>query len=155
MESILATVSSPIFWIGTVIGGLLLHVLGHYAFGWTEKWLAASSSWWRRRSEYREKVYEEAVSSLANDDHKMAHARYQEIKARLQSMSCLMMGMLIFIAWTSHLGSSSGGHWFFRVMPGAIVLLSITASFGAHLIAFDLGQKSEAAQQRRDDRALE
>lgn len=103
MEEFMNNLSSPSWWAGVVIIGILLNVLSGYLKDGLDKGSSRVSRWWANRSEKSRKERNELLNSLRNDKQEQILLASREIILRLQSIAFLVVGVLFFFAQGSFL----------------------------------------------------
>lgn len=133
--------TNPTWWLSVVVAGILVNLASSYLKSRLDKSVSATSGWWRRRSERRQKLWAEYVAHLAANVEARTQARHLEIRLRLQAiMSFLFAIAFAFIGIVAPLLQQPSSHY----VSGGALVFSALLTFIAYLCIRDAVKKGQA-----------
>jgi hypothetical protein len=97
MEEFINNLSSPSWWIGVVVIGILLNLLSDYLRQSLDKGSSRISRWWANRSEQSRRKRNEQLDVLRSDKQEQILLSTKEIVYRLQSIFFVTLCILAFV----------------------------------------------------------
>lgn len=114
MDKVSLLFQEPVFWVGTVVVGILLNVLTTYLVRALDRGTFAWSKWAERRSE-RSRAQHQQLRATASTDRGLILLISRASRYRAKSMWGMAMGALM-IAAGAYVQSISDGEVLFRVI---------------------------------------
>lgn len=148
LNEILTELSKPVWWASVVVAGIAINLLSAYLKDPLDKALASMSSWWRRRSEARQKAWSARVDRIGSSEEARNSAAQSEIRLRLQAIHLLLLAIFLLVipVFISNSGSSAP-----RILTAIMFgtsAFSLFASFLAHQGASSTNSALYEAQRK-------
>ena len=96
-NEVLTELSKPVWWVSVVIAGIVINLLSAYLKPPLDTVLSTTTSWWRRRSEVRRRLWETHLARITSSDKVMQMAIVAEFRCRLQAIYLLLLGMSVML----------------------------------------------------------
>lgn len=103
MNDIVALFFSPVFWVATVMVGLLLNLVSNFAYDGIRKFWGRYSAKQHARNEAHDAAIEEAARKCASSPQRLilAHAERTRQNRKYLDSTLLIMSLLFFFLFTS------------------------------------------------------
>lgn len=142
MEEFLNNLSSPSWWIGVIIIGIILNLVAAYLKTHLDTRLSRFSKWWRDRSEIRKKERESKIKKLRNNPQEQILFAVSALRFRIRSVHFLTVTIMLFV-FTLDLPIRS-----LRIFLLAIAALALLFSLSDHTEAVTM--ESLVNESRKD-----
>ena len=97
MTDFLSSLSSPSWWLGVVIVGLLINLIAAYLKPRLDRWLGGSSRWWETRTEKRRRARQARIRKLRESQHEQTMAALEALRSALLGVVLLMMAAILAV----------------------------------------------------------
>lgn len=165
MDELTKNLSSPYWWIGVVVVGILINLASAYLKPALDRWLSRMSVWWRNQSAKRKARYEKEIEALMGSAELQRNYEHAELKCSLQALFGIGFAILLLLfkvialvvpelSIARDLGVSvERANAIFYVFFSVVLLISFRQFIEADLIA---GRVAEARRRQRtsNDNAL-
>ena len=149
MNEILTELSKPVWWVSVVVAGIAINLLSAYLKHPLDKVLGGLSSWWRQRSETRQKAWATRVDRLRESEEARNMAVATEVRFRLQAIHLLLLAIFLLVlpVFISSYGTSTP-----RVLT-VILLATSSFSFFSSFLAHQMAMKTSSALSEAQSKA--
>ncbi|MGL4796249.1 MAG: hypothetical protein ACRC23_21415 [Aeromonas jandaei] len=97
MDEIINELAKPVWWVSVVIAGIAINLFSSYLKSLLDRTIAKTSSWWRSKSDARQKAWKRQVELLSASEDARNAASWLEIRSRLQSMHLLLLAIFLLL----------------------------------------------------------
>lgn len=97
MDEVTKMLTSPVFWVCSVIAGLLINWTSAYTKPLLDKLLSKIFTKWHNRSKAKQKEYEQKIQKLMFDSERQDEIYKSTVRKRLQGIQFTLMGVGLFI----------------------------------------------------------
>lgn len=97
MNDLLSNFTSLSWWIGVVIVGIVIHLVGSYLKKPVDKLLSRISSSMERKGLAHETVVQNRINNMVNNHHEQVLHVFGELRYRVQALFSLMVGGFILV----------------------------------------------------------
>jgi hypothetical protein len=96
MKDFFSSLSSPSWWVGVVIVGILINLISAYLKPRLDRWLSGSSKWWATRTEEQRRSRQARIQKLRESQHEQTMAGLAALRSALQAvLLSVMTGLLV------------------------------------------------------------
>ena len=98
LNEILNELTKPIWWFSVVIAGMAINPLSAYTKPVLDKSFLTTFAWWRRRSEERQKAWDERIEYIRSSKVAREGEIQSEFRLYFDSIRALLTAILIIVA---------------------------------------------------------
>ena len=108
MTGFFDNLSSPTWWVGVVIVGILINLVSAYLKPRLDIFFSSGSSWWARRSQEKQLQRKARIERMKADPHEQLITAFTELRIRVRGLGFILLGLFVFTAATFAVGSGMG-----------------------------------------------
>ena len=146
VEQILSNLSSPDWWIGVVMVGVIISLCAAYLKPLLDKVFSSMSSYWRMRVEKKEQQLKPEIEHLSNSENARIMAGFDEMRHRIRSTQNLIFGVIALIFSFIAFEGRGGGGATERIFINALFSVFLFIGILEHHFAVKIKQKIKYAE---------
>ena len=97
MNDFFRSLSSPSWWVGVVIVGILINLVSAYLKPRLDRRLSGWSRWWATRTEEQRRSRQARIQKLRESQHEQTMAAIAGLRSKLESVSSMVMTALLTV----------------------------------------------------------